>query len=120
MSEIVTVELPDELARRARAMAAYTQRRVEEVLIEWIDRAGAELSLELLPDDQILAVCDEQMDSGQQEELSNLLAHNREEELNDSERQRLDALMWIYRRGLVRKAHALKVAVARGLKPRLS
>lgn len=33
---------------------------------------------------------------------------------------RLDELMHLYRRGLVRKAQALKVAVERGLRPPLS
>jgi hypothetical protein len=40
--------------------------------------------------------------------------------LADDERGRLDALMQTYRHGMVRKAQALKVAVARGLQPPLS
>jgi hypothetical protein len=43
MSEKVTVELPEELAQRASAVAAQTRRRFEDVLVEWIGRAGAEL-----------------------------------------------------------------------------
>ncbi len=76
--------------------------------------------MELLPDDQVLALCDAQMDTRQQKELSGLLAQHREGQLSDSERHRLDELMRIYRCGLVRKARALQVAVARGLKPRLA
>ena len=60
------------------------------------------------------------MENGQQEELSELLARNREGALTDAERDRLDGLMRVYRRGLVRKGQALKTAVARGLKPPLS
>jgi hypothetical protein len=90
-----------------------------EVLIEWIDRAGTELPVECLSDDEVLALCQCQLDAGQQEELSDLLAGNREGVLQDAERRRLDELMRVYRRGLVRKAQALKTAVARGLKPRL-
>jgi hypothetical protein len=119
MTEKVTIELPEELAQRARAVAAQTQQPFEEVLVEWMERAGTEPALELLSDAQLLAVCDRQMDPGPQEELSDLLDRNREGLLADAERRRLEELMRRYRRGLVRKAQALKVAVARGLKPRL-
>ena len=119
MTEKVTVELPQELAERARTIAAQTSRRFEEVLVDWIDRAAAEPAVELMSDEQLLALCDSQMDAGSQEELGDLLARNREELLQDAGRARLDELMRTYRRGLVRKAHALQVAVARGLRPRL-
>jgi hypothetical protein len=59
------------------------------------------------------------MDANQNEELSDLLIRNQEEQLIETERQRLDDLMRIYRVGLVRKAQALKVAVERGLRPPL-
>jgi ribosomal protein S9 len=49
-----------------------------------------------------------------------LLATQREGALTADERGQLDTLMEIYRRGMVRKAQALKVAVARGLQPPLS
>jgi hypothetical protein len=48
--------------------------------------------------------------------LSCLLARNRDSQLDDTDRTRLDALMQLYRQGLVRKAHAWKVAVARDLR----
>lgn len=120
MSERVTVELPQELAERARALATLTHRPMEDVLIEWIDRAAADAQVDTLPDEEVLALCDSQIEPGQQEELSDLLARNREGLLQDREHSRLDELMRIYRRGLVRKAHALKVAVARGLKAPLN
>jgi hypothetical protein len=120
MSIKVTVELPDELAQRAQAVAAQTCRRFDEVLVEWIDRGVPEPPVESLSDDQILALCDGQLDAEQQEELSALLARHREGLLQDAERGRLDELMRVYRRGLVRKAQALKTAVARGLRPPLN
>jgi hypothetical protein len=61
-----------------------------------------------------------QMESEQQEVFSDLLAHNREGQLSDTEVKQLDELMQVYRRGLVRKARAMKVAVERGLKPTLN
>lgn len=120
MSVKVMVELPDELAERARSVATQTRRRFEDLLVEWIDRAVAEPAMESLADDQVLALCDSQMEAGQQEELSELLTRNREEMLSEAKRDRLSDLMRIYRRGLLRKAQALKTAVDRGLRPRLN
>jgi hypothetical protein len=119
MSETVMLEIPDALAQRARSVAQHTQRRIEEVLIEWLDRAATELPMELLPDDQVLALRDMQMDEVQQAELSDLLTHQREGQLSNSEQVRLDMLMDIYRSGMMRKAQALKIAVDRGLQPPL-
>jgi hypothetical protein len=120
MTEKVTVELPEDLAQQVRTVAARTQRPFAEVLVDWIRRAGAEPVLELLSDEELLAVCDSQLDPDQQDELSELLERNQEGSLPGPERARLDELMRSYRAGLLRKAQALKVAVSRGLRPRLS
>jgi hypothetical protein len=101
-------------------VAARTRRRLEDVLIKWMDRTVTDLPVEYLPDDQVLALCDLQLEPVQQAELSQLLARNREGALSSTEISRLDALMQIYRRGLVRKAQAFNVAVQRGLRPLLS
>jgi hypothetical protein len=93
---------------------------MEEVLAEWLDQAAVELPVEFLPDLEVLALCDLQMVPTEQTELSSLLSENREGSLDDRGRARLDVLMKIYRRGLVRKARALKVAVQRGLIPALN
>jgi dsDNA-binding SOS-regulon protein len=116
MSEIVTLELPKHVVHSARAVAERTHRRVEEVLVEWIDQAAAEVPVDCLSDEEILNLCDERLTDQDQEELSFLLARNREGQLDDTNRTRLDALMQTYRRELVRKAQAWKVAVARGLR----
>ena len=60
------------------------------------------------------------MSEDQQRALGALLARQREGRLDGVERQRLNELMDIYRRGMVQKAQALKVAVDRGLQPPLS
>jgi hypothetical protein len=119
MTEKVTIELPEDVAQQVRTVAARTRRSFDEVLVDWVRRAGAEPVLELLPDEELLAVCDRQPDPAEQEELSELLAGNQEGELLAGERDRLEELMRRYRAGLVRKAQALKVAVSRGLRPRL-
>lgn len=116
MSESVTLDIPDELARQARAVAAQTHRRVEDVLLDWIGRAASDVPVDVLADDQVLALCDLQMDESQQAELGQLLAAQREGTLDADSRARLEELMGFYRRGMVRKAQALKVAVERGLR----
>jgi Tfp pilus assembly ATPase PilU len=120
MGEIVTLELPEHVIRRARAVAARMHRRVEDVIVDWVDQAAAEVPAEVLSDEDILALCDMQMTHEDQEELSQLLARNREGQLVDTDRARLDALMQMYRQGLVRKAQAWKIAVARGLRAALT
>lgn len=120
VAKIITLELPEDLALRVRDIATRTQRRLEDVLIEWIDHAATDPPLELLSDNQILALCDLQMDVEQQDELGDLLARNREGSLDETERQRLDELMQVYRHGLVRKAQALQIAVARDLRTPLN
>ncbi|MBE8997908.1 hypothetical protein IQ274_06680 [Nostoc sp. LEGE 12447] len=82
-----------------------------------IDCAITELAIESLPDEKVLALCDMQMETQQQEVFSNLQARYREGQLNDAEVSQLDELMQVYRCGLVSKARALKVAVERRLKP---
>jgi Uma2 family endonuclease len=61
MSERLRLELPDTLVRSARAVATQTNRRLEEVLLEWLDRAAAEIPVDQLPDDQVLTLRDLQM-----------------------------------------------------------
>lgn len=120
MSEIITLQIPETLAQKAKEIAAFSDRSLEDVLLEWIYRASDELPVESLPDDQVLTLCDLQMENQQQEFLSELLAHQRERPLNEIENSQLDELMQVYRRGLVRKAKALKVAVERGLIPTIN
>jgi hypothetical protein len=76
--------------------------------------------LEDLSDDEVVALSNLQMQPDEQDELSELLALNRENQLSNAQRQRLDQLMVVYRQGMIRKARALKVAVERGLIPPLA
>jgi hypothetical protein len=120
MAQKVTVELPDELVQQVRTVASRTHRSFDEVLADWVRLAGSEPVLDLLSDEELLAVCDSQWEAPLQEDLSDLLERNQEGSLDGGERRRLDDLMRTYRAGLVRKAQAIKVAVSRGLRPRLS
>lgn len=117
MSETLTLEIPDELARRARALAAATHRRFEDAVVDWLRRAVEEPDVEALPDDALLTLCDLMLAPDDQDELSALLARHREGSLPEPDRQRLDILMDSYRSGLLLKARAWKEAVSRGLRP---
>jgi hypothetical protein len=119
MTEQLTLELPEELARRAREFAAASHRRVEDAIVEWIDRAVSEHDISRLSDDQIKDLCGLTLDDAEQQQLSLLLEKQREQEIDSLESQRLDLLMDNYQRGLLLKARALKEAVKRGLKSRL-
>lgn len=120
MGTTLTLELPDDLARRARALATATNRRFEEAIVEWISRAVADPDVESATDDELLALCDLTLDDVRQETLTDLLGRLREGELSPADRLRLDDLMSVYRQGLVLKARAMAEAVSRGLKPRLA
>lgn len=117
MTETVTLDLPLDVARRARAVAAATNRRVEDVVVEWLGRAAADPPVEVLPDTEVMELANGQMTADDQAALSELLG--RQAELTAAEREQLDTLLGTYRRGLVLKARAMKEAVARGLIPRL-
>ena len=119
MSETVTLQIPDELARHARALAAATHRRFEDAVLDWLRRAVEEPAVEALPDDALLALCDATLGAADQDALTALLTGHREGSLAAEEVARLDRLMAAYRQGLVLKARALKEAVARGLRPPL-
>lgn len=116
MSEYVTLNLPEDLARGVKQVAERSQRRVEDVLVDWINKALSDLPVESLPDEEVLALCALQMDEALQQELSLLLQKNREGQLDEIKRNRLDEIMKTYREGMIRKAQAWNVAVARGLK----
>src|SRR6516165_8938186 len=120
MSETVTLEIPEDLARRGRVLAAATHRRFEDAVVDWLRRAVEEPAVESLPDDALLGLCDATLGAADQDALTALLTGHREGSLSAEEAARLDELMAAYRQGLVLKARALKEAVARGLRPPLA
>lgn len=78
MSQTVTLTVSEDAVRRIKDIADLTHRRFEDVMVE------------LLSDEQVLALCDLQMNIEDDTDLSRLLA--------DSVKTRLmilDALVWI-------------------------
>ncbi|MBI3764079.1 MAG: hypothetical protein HY260_19735 [Chloroflexi bacterium] len=120
MTQVMTIEVPDHAVQSAAEIAHRSQRRVEEVLADWLEWAATELPIETLSDNEVLALCDLQMGEAEQEKLGDLLADSREGTLDADRRAQLDELMGMYRQGMIRKARALKVAVQRGLRPSLN
>lgn len=116
MSEHVTIELSEQVARRAESVARLSNRRVEDVLAELLERAVEELPVDMLPDEDVITLADMVLDGDRNEELSGLLARNREGRLDDEAKRQLDEIMSVYERGLLRKAQALREAVRRGLR----
>jgi len=119
MSEVLILEIPEDLARQVRALAEATNRRPEDVVVDWISQAVAEPPLQGLNDASLLALCEAMLEPDVQEELSDLLDRAGSGELEQAEQVRLDQLMTLYRRGLVLKARAWTEAVERGLRPPL-
>ncbi|MSR54118.1 MAG: hypothetical protein EXS09_12625 [Gemmataceae bacterium] len=117
MSESMTLDVPADLARRARSLAAATNRRVKDVVVEWLGQVIAESPVEALSDAEVLGLSRSQLSDDEQAAISDLLG--RQAELAKPERTRLDELLAIYRRGIVLKARATNEAVSRGLIPRL-
>lgn len=115
MNKRVTLQLRDDVVERALKIADHSQRELEEVLAEWIDRYADDLPVETLTDDEVLVLCDYEFNAAYQHELKNLLFRHQEYKLTEDESVRLDELLQIYRKGIVRKARALEVAAARGL-----
>ena len=120
MSEPLTLDLPEDLARQARALAEVTNRRIEDVVIDSVARAVAEPIVEALPNSQLLALCDSTFSAQDESDLSRLLAAHKEGTLGAADRVSLDTLLAAYRRGLVLKARAWKEAVSRGLRTPLT
>jgi hypothetical protein len=124
MATEVTITLPDEVYQRAERFAMLANRDLNSVLA---DTVGASLfsiqphltnltPIDLLPDPEILALSNLQMDPDQDARLSELLEKQRERSLLSNEPQELEGLMQIYREALLRKTAALVEAVKRGLR----
>ncbi len=84
-----------------------------------------ELNLDIPPistlsDNQIIALTELQMETSQDQRLSQLLQIQQERAITTTEQSELKMLMEIYQAGLMRKAQALNESVKRGLRQPLS
>jgi predicted transcriptional regulator len=119
----VTINLPDDVYRRAERFAHLANRDLSSVLADTLTRSLPPISAEIdtlppisnLSDRQVMALTQLEMESAQDARLSELLDKQQSGTLNSEEPEELDNLMQIYREGLLRKATALAEAVKRGL-----
>ncbi len=117
----VVLTLPDNLYHSAEQLAAGAQQPVQQVLTDVLSNAlggwtVTEPPLQMLPDEQLLALCDSQMEPRQSERVSELLNKQQAGTLTASELPELWALARIYELGQLQKAEALAEAVKRGLR----
>lgn len=120
----IMVTLPDEAFRRADQLARLVGRTMPDLLADTIvlslpavsSAAEALRPVASLPDREVLALADQQMNSIQDHRLSLLLNKQQAGKLVEAERVELATLMQVYQEGLLRKAQALSEAVRRGLR----
>lgn len=113
MSTTLTIDLPDELAARAKTAAG--SKPLADAILDWITRGVEETPVERWSDADVTSTAAATWPSALQSELSGLLADQRESRLTPDGRARLAELMAEYRRGLLAKAKAVNEAVRRGL-----
>lgn len=116
MSQVITLNLPEGVVSVAQEVAEQTHRPMEDVLVAWLEQVTTERPVETLPDAQVLALADLQMEPELQEELTELLYENETGSISDAHHSRLNEILKIYRKGMVRKSRALAIAVERGLR----
>jgi len=127
MAVEVTLRLPEALVERARQFGQVTQRDVGQVLADTLEMMWSTVSafsdlsspVDLLSDEEVLALADLKMDPVQNERLAELQARGKAEGLTEAERAELLALLHIYQTGQLRKSEGLAEAVRRGLRPPL-
>ena len=128
MSTQVTVTLPDEVYERAARLVQLSHREVSDILVETIavslpplrPRPDAPQSVEVLTDEEVLALTDLQLPAAQDQRLSVLLERQQASTTTQTEHVELAALFQLYQEGLLRKAQALAEAVRRGLREPLN
>lgn len=115
METSVTLKIRDDIVARALHIAGRSERELEDILAEWIGRYMDDLPIDSFTDEEVLALCESEVNPMLQYELRNLLMRNREYGLNEEDSDRLNDMLYTYRRSIVRKARALEVAAVRGL-----
>lgn len=117
----VTISLPDKVFANVANLASKTHRRVDEIIVEKIER---EFSLDVEDLEKQIAVCSDrevvelsnlQMPEKQDQRLSFLLQKQGEKDLAKSERKELWKLMEMNRLTTLKKAFALRELSRRGL-----
>jgi hypothetical protein len=114
----ITISLSDKIFANVANFASKTHRRIDEIIVEKIERDfSPEIDRPLLncTNDEVLALANMKMSEAENNRLSELFNNQREEVISPLERNELDALMRVYEVGNLRKAQGIVEAVQRGL-----
>jgi hypothetical protein len=114
----ITISLSDKIFANVANFASKTHRRIDEILVEKIERDfSPEIDRPLLncTNDEVLALANMKMSEAENNRLSELFDKQREDIISPLERNELDALMRVYEVGNLRKAQGIVEAVQRGL-----
>jgi hypothetical protein len=76
MSQQITIEVPEQVIRRAARVAEQTSRSIEDILASWLEQATAKRPVEELPDEEVLALTNLRLTDEQEESLSVFLKEN--------------------------------------------
>ncbi|MFP5273809.1 hypothetical protein [Coleofasciculus sp.] len=133
MTTQITLTLSDDIYQKAEYFAQLTNRNVADVLAQVIALSFSPLtpntvstesqervSVPTLSNQEVIALTELQMESEQDQRLSELLYNQQAGTLTDAERSQLWALMQVYQEKLLLKAQALREAVQRGLREPLN
>ncbi|MGE0681578.1 MAG: hypothetical protein AB7P69_11865 [Candidatus Binatia bacterium] len=115
----VTLELPDEVYKRAQRVAQATRRPLEEVVIEWI-RPPALVKLpelERLSDDELIQTARATLPPEHRHRLQELLAVQQQRSLSEDEQREAVALVEQEDFVTLCKAKALFLLKQRGVLP---
>jgi len=117
----VTINLPERIFANLSSVAEKSHRRIDEVIVEKIEREFAidvgelEKQITVCSDEEISKLAEIKMPAEQDERLINLLNKQTEENLTDYEEKELWQLMELNRLTTLKKALALREISRRGL-----
>lgn len=117
----VTISLPEKVFANVKSFASKTHRRIDEVIVEKIEREFPVDTEELdrpladCSDEEVLALANMKMSEAENRRMSELSEKQREETISPLERNELDALFRVYQVGNLRKSQGIYEAVKRGL-----
>ncbi|MBW4666759.1 MAG: hypothetical protein KME60_04790 [Cyanomargarita calcarea GSE-NOS-MK-12-04C] len=129
MNTQITLNLPDEIYKKAEHFAQLTNRNVADVLTQVIALSLSPIasqytsaesfyntSVASLSDEEVIALTESQMEPEHDQRLSELLYNQQAGTLINAEHSELVSLMQVYQEKLLLKATALREAVERGLR----
>lgn len=122
MGTRVTLELPDHVYRHMSRLAKSTDRGLSEIITDLMDMVlglitfDLETSINSMSDEDVLVLTELELEQDKDVRLSDLLYEQQAANLNPAQRLELEALMYVYNVGLLRKSEALAEAVRRGLR----